>query len=371
MTTPQRRLPISPLANAPATQGQTPGLGSAMTLGQQMYTTGGGLLGAPVAGNGFNQVNMQGGANRPMYQGATNGVGQVDLNSGANRPMYQGATNGTNQNFGPVAGNGFGQVQYNEPSFGQQNPYLQQMAGNVRNRTNDMLGDALSGIRGQSVASGGLGGGRQGVAQGVALSKGADYLSGNLSNMFGQAYQSDRADATQRYGMDQNFYQGQRGQDIAREGQQQNFYQGQRGQDIQRFGQNLDSWNMGQNRNLQQYGMDQNFYGQQRGQDIARFGQNLDSWNQGQNRDLQQLQGNQNFYTAQRGQDLAQTGLGGSLVQQGLNTQWLPIQNATNAYAPFSGMGSTTNSTQSGGGWQGAVGGGLGVLGLGSQMGWW
>lgn len=264
----------------------TPAAGPAFTLGQDIYNKGKGLLNMPIAGNGYN--NIGGGA-------ARNGFGEVG---------------------GGVSRNGFGQVQYQGP--GQTaNPYLQRMAGDVANRTNDMVGGWLNQIQGNSVASGGLGGSRQGVAQGQALGKAADYLSGNLSNMFGQAYEQDSNRAMQRYGMDQNFYASQRGQD------------------------------------LQSRGLDQNFYTAQRGQDLQSRGLNYDFW------------------TAQRGQDLAQAGMAPGMIQQGLNTQWLPMQNAASVYSPFTGFGSTTNSSQQGGGWQGALGGGLGVLGLGSQLNWW
>lgn len=180
---------------------------------------------------------------------------------------------------GGVAGNGFGQVQLNPTTLN--NPYVKGMIGDIRSNTNDMLGSALLGIQGNSVASGGLGGSRQGVAQGTALGKAADYMSGNISNLLGGMYENQA------------------------------------------------------NRNMQQYGMDMDFYGQQ------------------------------------RGQDLAQTQLGGSLINSGLNTQWTPINNTANIYSMFSGLGNTTSTNSSGGGWQGALGGGLGMLGLGSQMGWW
>jgi hypothetical protein len=111
-------------------------------------------------------------------------------------------------------------------------------------------------------------------------------------------------------------------------------------------------------------------YENQAGRDMAKYQTDIGNYNANRGMDLQGQGQNQNFYTAQRGQDLAQYGIGSGLVQNGLNTQWLPIQNATSAYAPFSGMGSTTNSSQQGGGWQGALGGALGVMGLGSQMGW-
>lgn len=222
-------MPITPVRppstnpNAPRTPATMQG--PAMGLGQQMYETGSGLLGNNIAGNG---------------------VGQVQMNHG-----------------------------------GVNNPYLNGMADNIENRTNNMLGQNNLNIQGSSVASGGLGGSRQGVAQGVAAGQAADYMSGNLANMFGT------------------------------------------------------QWNNQQNRNLEQY------------------------------------QGDQNFYTQQRGQDLMGAGVGSGLITQGLNTQWLPLNNAANIYNQFQGNGTTTNTTDSGGGWQGAVGGMLGGASFGHSMGWW
>jgi hypothetical protein len=252
-----------------------------------------------------------------MYQAGGGLLGQPVSGNGFGTGQFGGAAAngyGTGQ-FGTAAGNGFGQVSLNQTTLN--NPFVSGMVRDIRNQTNDMLGSAMLGIQGNSVASGGLGGSRQGVAQGIAAGRAADALSGNLSNMLGGLYEGQANRNLQQYGLDQNFYASQRGQD------------------------------------LQNRGTNMQFFGQQRGQDLQNRGQNMD------------------FYTAQRGQDLAQMGLGSNLVQQGLNTQWLPIQNATNAYSPFTGFGSTTQSQQSGGGWQGALGGGLGVLGLGSQLGWW
>jgi hypothetical protein len=230
-------------------------MGPAMTLGQQMFNQGKGLLNQPITGNGYGQ------------------------------------------NFGKVAPNGFGQVQLNPTDVN--NPYVKGMRQDIRNSATDLLGDALMGIQGNAVASGGLGGSRQGLAQGTAIAKGMDYVSGNIANFMGGLHENQA------------------------------------------------------NRNLQQYGMDQGFYGQQRGQDIGLQGQN------------------QQFFQGQRGQDLAQYGIGSGLIQNGLDTQFSPIRNAASVYGPFTGFGSTTASSQQGGGWQGALGGGLGVLGLGSQLGWW
>ena len=93
------------------------------------------------------------------------------------------------------------------------------------------------------------------------------------------------------------------------------------------------------------------------------------AWNQDQSRDLQRYTADQGFYTSQRGQDLQQAGLGASLLQNGMNMDWLPVQNASNVYSGYTGLGSVT-TPGSGGGWQGALGGGLGAAQFAKNMGW-
>jgi hypothetical protein len=78
-----------------------------------------------------------------------------------------------------------------------------------------------------------------------------------------------------------------------------------------------------------------------------------------------------NFYTQQRGQDQTGLALGASLYGAGTTGMWDPIKGATAAYSPWSGLGTETKNTNSGGNWQSALGG----LGAGAQfaqnMGWW
>lgn len=94
-------------------------------------------------------------------------------------------------------------------------------------------------------------------------------------------------------------------------------------------------------------------------------------WNSDQNRDLQRYQGDQGFYTAQRGQDYQGIGLGADLMSRGLQQQWAPLNNANNVYGQYTGLGTTTGSQQSGGGWGGAIGGALGAGQFARNMGWW
>lgn len=76
-------------------------------------------------------------------------------------------------------------------------------------------------------------------------------------------------------------------------------------------------------------------------------------------------------YTGDQNRLLQQQTLGAGLMSQGLNTQFSPIQNTVQAFSPFTGFGSTTNTAETGGGWQGALGGALGAAQLSKNMGWW
>ncbi len=113
-----------------------------------------------------------------------------------------------------VAGNGFGQVQLGAPTTAT-NPYLTGMADDMQRRTQELLGKNNLAIQGNAVGVGGLGGSRQGVAQGSAAAGAADSLQGQLAGLYGNAYNSDQNRALQKYGQDQGFYTSQRGQDLA------------------------------------------------------------------------------------------------------------------------------------------------------------
>jgi hypothetical protein len=113
----------------------------------------------------------------------------------------------------PIAGNGVGRVTLDSPTTAT-NPYLTGMADDIQRRTQEMLGTSFNGIRGNAVAAGGLGGSRQGVAEGIATGNAADSLQGQLAGLYGNAYQGDQNRALQKYGQEQNFWTAQRGQDL-------------------------------------------------------------------------------------------------------------------------------------------------------------
>lgn len=253
--------PITP--TGPGRPRTTPArsVGPAISLGEQQYNLGSGLLGNPIAGNG---------------------VGQVQMPQGPAMP----GSNVMRNSFGGTGGGGGPRLHATDPA----NPWLRQQGKGIMNQTKQMLGQGLLGIQGQSVGTGGLGGSRQGVAQGTAMGQASNYLSSNLAGMYGDAYESDANRNMQRYGIDTNSFNAQRGQDIT-----------MRGQDFQNY-------NAGMDRGLQQYQGDQTFYGQQRGQDMQGVAMGSGLINQGLNTQWQPMQNAADIYSKFAGNGTTTTG---------------------------------------------------------------
>ncbi len=193
----------------------------------------------------------------------------------------------------------------------QRNPYLDQMADDIGRRTQQGLGQAFNGIRSNSVGVGGLGGSRQGVAEGVATSGAMDSMQGQLAGLFGTDYTNSMNRNLQAYGIDSSTWLGARGQN-------QNYALGVGGLENQRYGQD------------------------------------------------------QSFYTAQRGQDLQQTGMGANIYDMGVKGGWIPLDKASDIYKGYTGLNSSqTTGGQSGGGASGVIGGALAGASFGKSMGWW
>jgi len=93
-------------------------------------------------------------------------------------------------------------------------------------------------------------------------------------------------------------------------------------------------------------------------------------WQNQQNRNLTQYGMDQNFYTAQRGQDQSGAALGANLVGLGTQLPWTGINGANSTYGQYTGFGNTTNTSQSGGGMQGLLGGALGGAQMAKAWGW-
>jgi hypothetical protein len=180
------------------------------------------------------------------------------------------------------------------------NPYQNSMDAAITKPFNDtLMNDWLPSIQSQSVATGGLGGSRQGIAQGLAIGQAGT----GLANALAQSH----------------------------------------------YGQ----FNQDQNRNLQAYQANQ-------GYNLGLGGLNLGYQN-----------ARNNFYNTNRQLDQSGAALGGSLYNLGQLGQWMPYGQFTGTLSPWSGFGSTTGSTQTGGGTNGALGGLLGLGQYGWDRGWW
>jgi hypothetical protein len=92
--------------------------------------------------------------------------------------------------------------------------------------------------------------------------------------------------------------------------------------------------------------------------------------NQDETRNLQRYGMNLNDQTANRGLDLQQFGLAMNGLNNAQQGAWQPINNWSNNLSPWSGNGTTTSTQNSGGGWQGVLGGLLGGGQLAKNFGW-
>jgi hypothetical protein len=262
------------------------------------------------------------------------------------------------------------------------NPYLPNQAQAITSQvTNNLQRQVLPGINSGAMASGGFGGSRHGIAQGLAIGETNQGLSNSLANLYGGAYEGDQNrnnqmqmqqaalasqqqiasmnDATQRMGL-QNQYSlgmgnlglgytqtgnqfalGMGGLGLQNKGLDQNFALGNKQAD--------NSYNLGLGGlGLQNKGLDQNY-------SLGMGSQAL------QNKSL-----DQGFYTNQRGQDLQQLGLGSQLMNQGnlglqqggqglynLGQQQMqnglyPLQQYGQMLSPFTGLNQTQSQTTPG-----------------------
>jgi uncharacterized protein YneF (UPF0154 family) len=269
---------------------------NAATNADGLGTNGPDRLNALAQRNGYGGMTTQafGPNGYPIGHGPHNGSMQLAGQGGTGMAMNgggQGSYLGGGA-FGPAGGYGY---------FGTQgNPYLDGMAANIARQTNLGLTDAFNQIRSNDVSNGTLGGSRQGVAQGVATGRAMDSLQGNLSNLYGGAFDSQMNRGLGQYQTDTNAY-------LGNQGQQLDFYSNQRAQD-----QN------GAALGAQLYGL-----GQQ--------GQ----WSPYQN--AGQIYGNFGGYGTQTGQQ-SQGGGGVGAIGGALGTAQL-MNNLNNPYGSYGGLG--------------------------------
>lgn len=88
----------------------------------------------------------------------------------------------------------------------EKNPYLDQMAAGITQQaTRNLTENVLPGLRQQSIASGGYGGSRGAIAEGLAMGRTGDAIANSLSSLYGNDYQQTQNRNTQMYGMDQSY----------------------------------------------------------------------------------------------------------------------------------------------------------------------
>lgn len=134
----------------------------------------------------------------PWETGGTAGL-QAVVNGGGGQPAGGGASGG----YGGGMSSGGGA----SPAF---NPNMQGQIDYLRQQSDFALGQNLNGIRSNAVGVGGLGGTRQGVAQGIATGLANQGYLGSVSNMLGQDWTNQQNRDLQNRGLDVQM----RGQDI-------------------------------------------------------------------------------------------------------------------------------------------------------------
>jgi hypothetical protein len=252
-----------------------------------------------------------------------------------------------------------------------QNPYLTEMGTNLQNQFRDtLLRDTLPGVRGGALAAGGVGGSRQGIAEGLATAGSNTGAANAVTNLYGQDYENQMRRNLQQYQADQAFALGNANIELGYSGQANQYDLGRRNIDLG-YTQAGNAYNLGQGQLALGNKTADNSYLLGQG-NLALGNKNSDqSYNLGLGQQGLTGQGQAlNFYSDQRNQDRADLVTGANLYGQGQQGQWAPIQAANGIAQPYTGLGSTVNNTASGGGWQGGLGGGLSGLQFANNQGW-
>jgi hypothetical protein len=125
-------------------------------------------------------------------------------------------------------------------------PYLTNQIAQVGNQISDQFNtQILPGIRSNSIATGGYGGSRQGIAEGRAAGDAADAFNNASMNLLAGDYTGQMNRNLQQYGYDQNYGLGLGQLALGNQGQQLGFYAGQRAQDFNELMGGAQLYNMG------------------------------------------------------------------------------------------------------------------------------
>jgi hypothetical protein len=233
------------------------------------------------------------------------------------------------------------------------NPYLPAQAQAITSQvTNNLQRQVLPGINQGAMASGGFGGSRQGIAQGLAIGETNQGLSNSLASLYGNAYEGDQNrsnqmqmqqaalanqseiarmnDSTQRIGLQNSYNLGLGNLGLGNKQADNSYNLGLGGLGLQN--KSLDqNYSLGLgNQSLQNKSLDQGFYTNQRGQDLQQYGLGAQLMQQG------------NLGLAQGGQGLYNVG------QQQMQNSLYPIQQYGNMLSPFTGLNQTQSQTTPG-----------------------
>ena len=191
------------LGGALGTQAPTPAANPYLQVGgtptpvantpQQYPTAGGAMPAAPAAmpaapaGNPYTQPSRPANPYMPAGGPGSNGMNDPRL----------GQANTGNQNFGGLS------------NYLWDNPSTLAMGNEVtRGVMNTLNRQALPAIRGGAMASGTVGGSRQGVAEGLATGEAMSGLAGALANLYGNQFNQDRGYGLQSDALDFNIHRG-------------------------------------------------------------------------------------------------------------------------------------------------------------------
>jgi hypothetical protein len=211
------------------------------------------------------------------------------------------------------------------------NQYLQTQADNIsQNMTRNFNTSVLPQINSGAMAAGGFGGSRHGIAQSLGMRGLNDSIGQAQTNLYSNAYNTDQS------------IQAQKDMQAASLAQQQQIASMQDATNRYGLGNqyNLGLGGLG----LQNKGLDQNFYTNQRQQDISQMGLGAQLANQG------------NLGLSSQGSQLYQNG------QTQQQAPWQQLGNLSSIFAPYTGLNSSQSQQTPGySSLQGALAGAGGV----------
>ena len=257
-----------------------------------------------------------------------------------------------------------------------QNPHLKQMGIDLQRQFNDtLLQQTLPGVRGGAMAAGGVGGSRQGIAEGLATAGSNTGAAAAVTGLYGQDYENQMRRNLQQYQADQAFALGNANIALGYSGQANSYDLGRRGIDLgytnanttrelglgnlalgnksadNNYSLGLGNLDLGRTNSDRTYDLGQGNLAL--GNKSADNAYNLGLGNQGLTNQSQML----NFYSDQRNQDRSDLTTGANLYNMGMQNPWNTLTSANQLAQPYTGNGTTVNNSTSGGGAIGALGG--------------